>query len=91
MTDLQRHISGCLAVLEQFGMVCEFDRHRALHRFPDLAGRPDAAAYREALDRLTVRPCLPPAPSPRHWKERRQLARWLLAQGFRDGPVFRLP
>jgi hypothetical protein len=91
MTDLQRHISGCLAALERFGMVCEFDRMRALHSFPDLHGRTDAGAYREALDRITVRPCLPPAPGARHWKERRALARWLIAQGFSDGRVFRLP
>jgi hypothetical protein len=91
MTDLQRHIEACLAAHARYGKVTAFDRMRALRRWPDLAGRTDADAFREALARLTVRPCLPPAPSPRHWKERRVLARWLIAQGFKDGPVLRLP
>jgi hypothetical protein len=91
MTDLQRHIRACIEIRARYGMVCEFDRMRALRNFPDLAGRTDAGAYREALNRITVRPCLPPAPSPRHWKERRILARWLIAQGYWDGRVLRLP
>src|SRR4051812_17099217 len=91
MTALRCHIEACIANHARYGMVCAFDRFRALQSFPDLADRTDPAAFSEALDRITVRPCLPPAPSPRHWKERRVLARWLIAQGFWDGPVFRLP
>jgi hypothetical protein len=91
MTDLHRHIRACIETHDRFGKLCEFDRFRALQSFPDLAHRTDRAALVEALDRLTVRPCLPPAPGARHWKERRALARWLIAQGFSDGRVFRLP
>jgi hypothetical protein len=88
---LHRHLELCIDALAEYGRITEFDRMRALRNFPDLQHRTDAAALREALDRLTVPPCLFPAPSPRHWKERRALARWLLAQGFCNGRVLHLP
>ena len=93
MTDLRRHIANCLAALERFGRVSEFARMRALGNWEDLASRTDAAAFTEALDRLNGKPvpCLPPATSPRRWKERRMLARWLVARGERSGSVLWLP
>jgi hypothetical protein len=91
MIDLQHHIGACIETHARYGKLCEFDRFRALQSFPDLAHRTDRAALVEALDRITVRPCLPPAASPRCRKERRMLARWLIAQGYWDGSVLRLP
>jgi hypothetical protein len=93
MTDLRRHIANCLAALERFGRVSELDRMQALGTWEDLASRTDAAAFTEALDRLNGKPvpCLPPATSPRRWKERRMLARWLTARAIRSGSVLWLP
>ena len=93
MTDLRRHITNCLAALERFGRVSEFARIQALGNWEDLASRTDAAAFTEALDRLNGKPvpCLPPAINPRRWKERRTLARWLVARGERSGSVLWLP
>jgi hypothetical protein len=66
---------------------------RALRNWPDLADRMDADAYREALERLDGRlvPCLPRSITPRSRRERRALARWLMARGQREGSVLRLP
>jgi hypothetical protein len=93
MTDLRRHIANCLASLERFGRVSEFARMQALGNWEDLASRMDAAAFTEALNRLNGKPvpCLPPASSPRRWKERRTLARWLTARAIRSGTVLHLP
>jgi hypothetical protein len=91
MIDLQRHLEACIASHARYGMVCEFDRFRALQSFPDLAHRTDPAAFAEALERITLRPCLPPAISPRCRKERRTLARWLTVRAIRSGTVLRLP
>jgi hypothetical protein len=37
MTDLRRHIADCLAALERFGRVSEFDRMQALGTWENLA------------------------------------------------------
>ena len=93
MTDLRRHIANCLAALERLGRVSEFDRMQALGTWEDLASCTDAAAFTEALNRLNGKPvpCLPPTSSPRRWKERRMLARWLTTQAIRSGTVLWLP
>jgi hypothetical protein len=89
--DLRRHLEFCIAALTRYGNITKFDRMRALRNWDDLKHRTDAAAFSEALARLTVRPCLPPTTTPRDQKERRTLARWLVLRAIRSGTVLWLP